>query len=1079
MLLEEESRISYLSSEKQDDGDIRCPNCSWYFSTNTKPYILPCFHNLCDKCINNLLQNNNAKCPICSKAFTHNETNPFQVNFTFLNIVTKILMNKIIFCKKCNQIYYWIDHYTSCNQENFTEVDMILNSIKSCCEQGFELLKIYNDNANILIKYKNEINNLILKIIKDIRKNNRNKLKKELEKIFTIYGKEKTEFNFTEIKNEIINFLISCANNNSKYFDKKYIMNTIISYSKIHSNNKNKESLNYSKNVKNGGRLVTQRCNKSSKMTTLKHKKVSKDYDSNKNNYTVGNNSIANNAHNNRRILFLKTPTKDKSNFENKTAKNSCCNSNKRINENDLSKTRTKENSKKNNLCKKIKNKTQNESEEEFIDYFDDDYHEVSTNENLKKTNKFILSDKNYNNTKKDSNNFISINNTIKKEKEKTNEIYFSHGNKFEETSKKNNKYTSIKDMIEKSLLQDIKVEKKIIIGLNEIKVISLKKKISQANINSNNFWDKSRSEESNKYKNNKLKITKKLDNTIKTGKENINKRNILNTNIKSPKQTFIKNKEYNNNTQKGRKIKKFINNKYFDNDKEKSMTNKKINSIPDFNVLLSPNLKRSFDNIGILQKKEEKKNKHGVNKLLMSDHLEYVNSKKSFIKTKGLMIKRERLNSSELNNKLIMNYSYNKTLNKKSFNNINKNNLEKTNQNDMYFNNLLNNNASMNKIFSNFNNIKDIVTKIKRYENINKFISNNLSDNINKNISLLTNTISQDYNLLLDNVTNNFYKTQRKYLFSFKNNTKSILLYNIEYCSFISLDLNETLNNFPLFNPSIQFEFVDNNNNNFLLFITGGKENIIKRYNSSTYSSDSFIIVNVKLDMILNFKDDINYRKKYIIEYKDKMPSGKVHHSILFYNNNLYIVGGFDDKSQASNECFYFSYKDKKWENLPNLNQPRANCSICIYNKSILYTFRGRNEKGELNTIEYLNLAEKLNWKVINVVDYGYVWRGIYNSCSVVWEENKIVIFGGEDKKKFYKECFLFDIRSNQVYRGMDLKIPASFNSQGIYNNGKIYGLDFKNKNGEYEYKLHIFDIKNNYWSLIGCDEKNLTPYI
>jgi len=1089
MLLEEESQISYLSSEKQDDGDIRCPNCSWYFSTNTKPYILPCFHNLCDKCIKNLLQKNNAKCPICSKSFTVNETNPFQVNFTFLNIVTKILMNKIIFCKKCNQIYYWIDHYTLCNQENFTEVDAILNNIKSCCEQGFEILKIYNDNTNILTKYKNEINNLILKIIKNIRKDNRNKLKNELEKIFTVYGKEKKDFNFSEIKNKIINFLISCASN-SDHFDKKYIMNTISSYNKIHSNYKNKEALNHSKNVKNGKRLVTQRYNKSSNMTTLKNRKIIKDNGSNKNKITGGNNSIINSHHNRRAILFLKTPTKENSKFEIKTSKNSYCNSSKKINGYELTKTRTKENSKKIISCKKNKNKNkrQIESEEEFIDYFDDDYHEVSTNENIKNTNKFILNDKNNNNFNKDNNKFISINNNTKKEKE----IYLSHENKIGETSQKNNKYTSIKEMIEKSFFQDIKVEKKIIVGLNEIKVISLKKNINQASIDSNKYWDKSRSEEINKYKNNKSKIIKNFDNILKeknrnfkkifiSGKENINHKNFKNTNLKSPKQLFIKNREYNNNTQKGRKIKKFINNKYFDtdNDNDKNMTEKKINSIPDFNALLSPNMKRSFDNIDILKRKKEKKNCHNVNNLLMSDNFENVNSKKSFIETNGIKTKRERINSSELKNNLIMNYSYNKTLNKKSFISIDKNNFEKINQNDMYFNSLLNNNKSMNKIFSYFNNIKDIVTKLKRYENINKYISANLFGKINKNISLLTNNISQDYNLLLDNVTNNFCKTQRKYLFSFKNNTKSILLYNVDYNTFISLDLNETLTNFPLFNPSIQFEFVDNNNNNFLLFITGGKENTIKRSNKLAYSSDSFIILNIKLDMIVNYKNEINYRKKYIIEYKDKMPSGKLHHSILFHNNNLYVVGGFDDKKQASNECFYFSYKDKKWEDLPNLNHPRANCSICIYNKSILYAFRGRNEKNELDTIEYLNLEEKLNWKLINVVDYGYVWSGIYNSCSVVWEENKIMIFGGEDKNKLYKECLLFDIRNNQVYRGMDLKIPAAFNSQGIYNNGKIYGFDFKNKNGEYEYKLHIFDIKNNYWSLIGNEEKNITPFI
>ena len=165
----EESHLSYPSLEKQDDGDIRCPNCFWYFSSNTKPYILPCFHNLCDKCINNLIQKNNPKCPICSKIFTSEKTNPFQVNFAFLNLVSKILSNKVIFCKKCFKIFYWVEHYNMCDQENFVEVDYIFNGIKKYCEQGIQIIKIFDRNKdknyNVLNKYKNEILVLLSKQI--------------------------------------------------------------------------------------------------------------------------------------------------------------------------------------------------------------------------------------------------------------------------------------------------------------------------------------------------------------------------------------------------------------------------------------------------------------------------------------------------------------------------------------------------------------------------------------------------------------------------------------------------------------------------------------------------------------------------------------------------------------------------------------------------------------------------------------------------------------------------------------------------------------------------------------------------
>jgi hypothetical protein len=384
-----------------------------------------------------------------------------------------------------------------------------------------------------------------------------------------------------------------------------------------------------------------------------------------------------------------------------------------------------------------------------------------------------------------------------------------------------------------------------------------------------------------------------------------------------------------------------------------------------------------------------------------------------------------------------------------------------------------------MNKIFKNFNNIKDIVNNVNKYVKRAEYIGDNVDNNLNHNINLLKKNISEDYTLLLDDVVNNFINNQRRFLFSFKNNTKFIILYDTEYNNFIPLDLSDIIPDFPNFNSSMQFEFIEYNDH-YLLFISGGNSRILKSKESPNHSNDTFIIINIKINIDISNKNKINYKKKYILEHKDKMPSGKSNHSIIFHNNNLYVIGGFDINKKITNECFYFSYKEKKWYELPQLNIPRANGSLCIYNKSLLYIFRGRDNETELNSIEYLNINIDLNntndnkWILVNVVDYGYVWNKIYNSCTVVLDENKILIFGGEDENILYKESFLFDIKGNSIYRGMNLKIPAAFNSQGIYNNGKVYGFDFKNKNGDYEHKVHIFDIKSNIWTLINAGNNN-----
>ena len=52
--------------EKQEDEDLRCPICNYYFSQVTKPYLLPCNHNLCYECIELITQKNTATTVISS-----------------------------------------------------------------------------------------------------------------------------------------------------------------------------------------------------------------------------------------------------------------------------------------------------------------------------------------------------------------------------------------------------------------------------------------------------------------------------------------------------------------------------------------------------------------------------------------------------------------------------------------------------------------------------------------------------------------------------------------------------------------------------------------------------------------------------------------------------------------------------------------------------------------------------------------------------------------------------------------------------------------------------------------------------
>ena len=57
-----------------------------------------------------------------------------------------------------------------------------------------------------------------------------------------------------------------------------------------------------------------------------------------------------------------------------------------------------------------------------------------------------------------------------------------------------------------------------------------------------------------------------------------------------------------------------------------------------------------------------------------------------------------------------------------------------------------------------------------------------------------------------------------------------------------------------------MQFEF-NQNNDKYLLFITGGNQTIIK--DNDNYSSDKFLIINIKLNINLADNNKVNYKKK------------------------------------------------------------------------------------------------------------------------------------------------------------------------------------------------------------------------
>ena len=194
--------------EKQEDEDLRCPICNYYFSQVTKPYLLPCNHNLCYECIELITQKNMYDCPLCRKPFNKEDKNNFKVNTALLNLIVKILKTKMIYCTKCNKIFHWTEHYNVCPESGFKETDEILGEIKQLVNSCIQLIKKFDYIENLKDNKVNEILNKILSNQNEIEK----KFAIQSQKTIDDFYKSIPELNLKDSNdfNLIINFVNSC-----------------------------------------------------------------------------------------------------------------------------------------------------------------------------------------------------------------------------------------------------------------------------------------------------------------------------------------------------------------------------------------------------------------------------------------------------------------------------------------------------------------------------------------------------------------------------------------------------------------------------------------------------------------------------------------------------------------------------------------------------------------------------------------------------------------------------------------------------------------------------------------------------
>ena len=1086
-----------FSIDQQEDEDLRCPICNYYFSEITKPYLLPCNHNLCLKCIDCLVDKKYFNCPICRKNFKEEDKNKFQVNFAFLNLVIKILKTKVIFCKKCSKIYNWVDHYSICDQKDFIETNEMFEQIKKLADESYLILKTLDRHINVLPRSKMSIFETTHDILKIIKLKFFENFQKTIEQFFTNIPVMSYKSYIRDLKK----FLELCRPLNSKLnleiddindiYDIDEDVKSINSYGSENCSNSDDENFQkrtMSQNRKKDGFInfnARETPNVSHSLTRLPSHLAKK------------NKTLNNSAFIEEEITKNKIKSMLCSNFRSVKEVNydrytppprKIPNLNSNIHFNPIRKFSDTNNFKLRGFSNKSLPIQEEEEEERDIDK-ESDYvinHNKIIVKNRKKDiegdlfekdsiklNRQELCLENINILKKLK--FRGLNSSEEKENNSENEI--------PDISDENDVVNYCNPCSEENVNYGSNSEANFHIEINENFSGGVNTIINKTNKINNSF---TRNYSNNSNNNIEKEMTNINDNLSKMKKYSNIKSNptttpspIINVPRLIDTKLFINDSDtlkFNYDDPITRtNYKPMIDDNGFDFNIQPGST-----SIMNYNYNF--NLNQIFKS-SYTEENEKYKNNTKKKIIVKNNEVKIINLNTDISDSKKNSYNQDkRIKNSSVPGKKFIDLSRS-TENKNTYREKPKKNLDNIKSRSKQINkpNKLytpqNPHDVINNLLEEFNKTREIVDKILNYTKQVELTSGTILNQISNNFNHLHENITRNINSLCDNITVDYSHSNRKYLINYMENTKKIWIFDV-------MKMKSEQKEYEFlkfkFNSSMSIDYDDND----LIFVCGGKV-----FNSSLFESDFTFTNNF---LILRWSNRT-------VELSSQMPRKRAFHSSIFFNGKYYILGGLTitvatnpintQSNQVANirECECYNWVEKRWELLPNLNSGRCNPSLCVYNGTYLYAFRGWiNSSSQdchfLDTIEFINIKNiTRGWTMFKPEDPGMCWIPCSNSSATVIGENKILICGGISnccninicintsktthlENKFLNYSFIFDPIKKSVFRSIDLIKASSFNSVGTVHEKCIVIIDNKNEISK-PFGIHHYDMEKNMW--------------
>lgn len=139
-----------------------------------------------------------------------------------------------------------------------------------------------------------------------------------------------------------------------------------------------------------------------------------------------------------------------------------------------------------------------------------------------------------------------------------------------------------------------------------------------------------------------------------------------------------------------------------------------------------------------------------------------------------------------------------------------------------------------------------------------------------------------------------------------------------------------------------------------------------------------------------------LNYNPvTHILSKLEDLPTPKHSHSMIFFNNFIYSVGGYN-----TNTCERYDIAERKWVKLSNLKSQERQSPMLHIQGMWLYAIFGYKQGDYVDSIERINTKSlKSNWESVIYSNPEKIKVGFFGA-GVIPKEDHIFLLGGKDSQ-------------------------------------------------------------------------------